>query len=56
METLYNAIKKAVNQFGFNVLTEIKIINILSDFSAFSTLPATKTILKFPTPSYQLFE
>ena len=46
METLYNAIKKAVNQFGFNVLTEIKIINILSDFSAFSTLPAAKTIFK----------
>ena len=46
METLYNAIKKAVNQFGFNILTENKIINILSDYGAFSTLPATKTILK----------
>lgn len=47
METLYNAIKKAVNQFGFNVLTDIKIINVLSDFGAFRTLSATKTILKY---------
>ena len=47
MGTLHNAIRRAVNQFGFKVLTEIRIINVLSDFAAFSTLPATKTILKY---------
>lgn len=46
METLYNAIKKAINQFGYDILTDRKIVNILSDFGAFSTLPATKTIFK----------
>lgn len=44
--TLYDAIKKVIKQFGHNILTEKKIINILSDYGAFKTLQATKTILK----------
>lgn len=46
MTTLYEAIKKAVQLFGHEILTERKIVNILSDYGAFATLPTTKTVLK----------
>ncbi len=46
MTTLYDAIKKAIQLFGHEILTERKIVNILSDYGAFATLPTTKTVLK----------
>lgn len=46
MTTLYEAIKKAIQLFGHEILTERKIVNILSDYGAFATLPTTKTVLK----------
>ena len=42
MTTLYDAIKKAIQLFGHEILTERKIVNILSDYGAFATLPTTK--------------
>ncbi len=46
MTTLYDAIKKAIQLFGHEILTERKIVNILSDYGAFATLSTTKTVLK----------
>ena len=46
MENLYNAMRKAVSQFGTDIMAEVRLIHILSDFGAFRSLPATKNILK----------
>lgn len=46
MENLYNAMRKAVSQFGTDIMAEVRLIHILSDFGAFGSLPATKNILK----------
>lgn len=46
MENLYNAMRKAVSQFGIDIMAEVRLIHILSDFGAFGSLPATKNILK----------
>lgn len=46
MVSLNNAIKKAVLQFGADILTDRRFLNILSDFGAFKSVPATKTIMK----------
>lgn len=46
METLGNALKKVVSQFGSDVLSDMKLINMLSDYRAFDSLPAAKNILK----------
>ena len=45
-ESLHVALHKAVEQFGIDVLTEGRVINILLDYDAFSDVPASKTILR----------
>lgn len=46
MESLGNALKKVVSQFGSDVLSDMKLIHILSDYGAFGSLHAAKNILK----------
>lgn len=48
METmsLHIAIRKAVEQFGIDVLTEGRLVNILLDYGAYSDVPAAKTIIQ----------
>lgn len=44
--TLHIAIKNAVNQFGIEILTDLKLVNILLDLGGFKVVPASKVILK----------
>lgn len=48
METksLHIAMHDAIEQFGFDVLTESRLINILLDYGAYSDVPASKTIIQ----------
>ena len=46
METLGNTLKRVVSQFGSGMLSDMKLINMLSDYRAFDSLPAAKNILK----------
>lgn len=44
--SLHITIRKAVNQFGMNILNEVRLINILLDLGGFDDIPASKVILK----------
>lgn len=48
METksLHIAMRDAIEQFGFEVLTESRLVNILLDYGAYSDVPASKTIIQ----------
>lgn len=46
MDTLGNALKKVVSQFGSDALSDMKLINMLSDYRAFNSLPVVKNILR----------
>lgn len=43
---LHEATKQLVTQFGENIVTEIKLANLLADLNAFEDYPAMKLILK----------
>lgn len=45
-DSLHITIRKAVNQFGMNILNEVRLVNILSDLGGFNDIPASKIILK----------
>lgn len=45
-KSLHIAIREAIEQFGFDVLTENRLANILLDFGAYSDIPAAKTIIQ----------
>ena len=45
-DPLHITIRKAVDQFGMNILNEVRLINILSDLGGFNDIPASKVILK----------
>lgn len=47
METLHDAIRQVVRQFGHSILQDAKVVNILSDYGGFRTMSATKPIIKF---------
>lgn len=44
--TLQEALKKAINEFGKDVLIEPRLLNILNDYHGFDEMPAARTILK----------
>ena len=48
METksLHIAMRDAIEQFGSDVLTESRLVNILLDYGAYSDVPASKTIIQ----------
>ena len=43
---LHTALRQAVEQFGIDVLTENRLVNILLDYGAYSDVPAAKTIIQ----------
>lgn len=43
---LYEAIEKIVNEFGKDIVTNIKAINVFSDYNAFEESKTFKIILK----------
>lgn len=43
---LHIALKEAIDQFGMEILTDVKLVNILLDYGAFADTPASKVILK----------
>ena len=43
---LHTALRQAVEQFGIDVLTENRLVNILLDYGAYSDIPAAKTIIQ----------
>lgn len=45
-DSLHITIRKAVNQFDMNILNEVRLVNILSDFWSLNDMPASKIILK----------
>jgi hypothetical protein len=45
-KSLHIAMREAIEQFGVDVLTENRLINILLDFGAYSDIPAAKTIIQ----------
>ena len=45
VKSLHIAMREAIEQFGFDVLTEGRLVNILLDYGAYSDVPASKTIL-----------
>ena len=40
-DPLHITIRKAVDQFGMNILNEVRLINILSDLGGFNDIPAS---------------
>ena len=46
MEDFNNIIKKAISEFGNNIITEIRFVNILSDYGAFESCPSYKFVIK----------
>ena len=44
---LYNALKKVVELQSEEILKDVKLINILSDFRAYDDMPSSKYLLKF---------
>lgn len=44
---LYNALKKVVDLQTEDILKDIKLINILSDFKAYEDMPSSKYLLKY---------
>lgn len=46
MEEFQNIIKKAISEFGDNIITEVRFVNILSDYGAFESFPAYKFVIK----------
>ena len=45
-KSLHIAMRKAIEQFGIDVLTENRLVNILLDYGAYSDIPAAKTIIQ----------
>lgn len=45
-KSLHIAIREAIEQFGVDVLTESRLVNILLDYGAYSDIPASKTIIQ----------
>lgn len=43
---LCDAIKKAIDDFGTDVIKDTRLANILSDYCAFTDIPATKQVIK----------
>ena len=43
---LHIALRQAIEQFGYDVLKESRLINILLDYGAYSNVPASKTIIQ----------
>lgn len=43
---LNNIIKKAISEFGKNIITEVRFVNILSDYGAFELCPSYKFVIK----------
>ena len=43
---LHIALRQAIEQFGYEVLTESRLTNILLDFGAYTDFPAAKTIMQ----------
>ena len=46
VKSLHIAMREAIEQFGFDVLTEGRLVNILLDYGAYSDVPASKTIIQ----------
>lgn len=46
MEDFHNIIKKAISEFGDNIITEVRFVNILSDYGAFEAFPSYKFVIK----------
>ena len=46
MEDFHNIIKKTISEFGNNIITEVRFVNILSDYGAFESFPAYKFVIK----------
>lgn len=45
-KSLHIAMRETIEQFGFDVLTENRLVNILLDLGAYSDVPASKTIIQ----------
>ena len=45
-KSLHIAMREAIEQFGVDVLTENRLVNILLDYGAYSDIPAAKTIVQ----------
>jgi hypothetical protein len=45
-KSLHIAMREAIEQFGFDVLTESRLTNILLDYGAYSDVPASKAIIQ----------
>ena len=43
---LYNAIKTVIDLQGKDILKDIRLLNILSDFNAYEDMPASKYLIK----------
>ncbi len=43
---LHIALRQAIEQFGFDVLKESRLVNILLDYGAYTDVPASKTIIQ----------
>lgn len=46
MVELNNIIKKTISEFGKNIITEVRFVNILSDYGAFEAFPSYKFVIK----------
>ena len=46
VKSLHITMREAIEQFGFDVLTEGRLVNILLDYGAYSDVPASKTIIQ----------
>lgn len=44
--TLHEAIKELVAQFGENIVTEVRLANLLADLNGYQDYPAMKMVLK----------
>lgn len=44
--TLHEAIKELVAQFGENIVTEVRLTNLLADLNGYQDYPAMKMVLK----------
>ena len=42
----HEALRKAVRQFGINVLQEHRLMSVLADYKAFDDYPAVKEVMK----------
>lgn len=42
----HEALRRAVRQFGINVLQEHRLMSVLADYKAFDDYPAVKEVMK----------